>query len=137
MHNVTDEFTMYIRKAAESLAGADSERANRRYNNCANRCYYAAFQAAIAALLRAGIRPSSGGQWAHTFVQGQFAGLLIRRRKRYAAALRDTLPRLQKLRHETDYATYQVTETEAARAFRRSQAFVVAIQEEARGGERP
>jgi uncharacterized protein (UPF0332 family) len=53
----------------------------------------------------------------------------------FAAALRDTLPRLQKLRHEADYATYQVTETEATRAFRRGQAFVRAIQE-GRGGER-
>ena len=134
MYNVSNE-TIFLRKALESLAGADSERVNRRYNNCANRCYYAAFQAAIAALLRADIRPSTG-QWSHTFVHGQFAGQLIRRRKLYAAALRDTLPRLQKLRHEADYATYQVTQTEAARAFRRSQTFVVAIQEAARGGER-
>jgi uncharacterized protein (UPF0332 family) len=135
MYNVTNETTTFLRKALESLAGADSERANRRYNNCANRCYYAAFQAAIAALMREGIQ-SRGGQWSHTFVQRQFAGQLIRRRKLYAAALRDTLPRLQKLRHEADYATYQVTETEATRAFRRSQTFVVAIQEVTRGGER-
>jgi uncharacterized protein (UPF0332 family) len=134
MHNVTNE-TTFLRKALESLAGADSERVNRRYNNCANRCYYATFQAAIAALFRADIRPSAG-QWSHTFVHGQFAGQLIRRRKLYAAALRDTLPRLQKLRHEADYATYQVTETEATRAFRRSQTFVVAIQEAITGGER-
>ena len=134
MDNVTNESTTLLIKALESLAGADSERVNRRYNNCANRCYYAAFQAAIAALLGAGIRPA-GGQWSHTFVHGQFAGRLIRRRKLYESALRDTLPRLQKLRQEADYTTYQVTETEAARAFRRSQAFVTAIQEE-RGGER-
>jgi uncharacterized protein (UPF0332 family) len=133
MNNVTDESILFLGKAVESLAGADSERVNRRYNNCANRCYYACFQAAIAALYAAGIRPT-GGQWTHTFVHGQFAGQLIRRRKLYAAALRDTLPRLQKLRHEADYATYQVTETEATRAFRRSQAFVRAIQQE-RGGE--
>ena len=130
-----NEPKLYLTKALESLAGADSERVNRRYNNCANRCYYAAFQAAIAALVREGIRPT-GEQWAHTFVQGQFAGQLIHRRKLYTAVLRDTLPRLQKLRHEADYATYQVTETEVARAFRRSQTFVVAIQEAARGGER-
>ncbi len=133
MGNVTYESKVFLRKALESLAGADSERVNRRYNNCANRCYYAAFQAAIAALLAAGIRPT-GRQWAHTFVQGQFAGQLILRRKLYVSALRDTLPRLQKLRQEADYTTYRVTETEATRAFRRSQTFVAAIQE--RGGER-
>lgn len=136
MDNVINESNMYLRKALESVAGADSERVNRRYNNCATRCYYAAFQAAIAALLAAGIRPAgAAGQWSHTFVHGQFAGQLIRRRKLYASALRDTLPRLQKLRHEADYTTYQVTETEATRAFRRSRAFVGAIQER-RGGER-
>src|SRR5205823_6359850 len=41
-------------KALESLAGAESELANGRYNNAANRAYYACFQAAIAALQRAG-----------------------------------------------------------------------------------
>ena len=43
---------LYTDKAQESLAGAESEFANGRYNNCANRCYYACFQTAIAALLR-------------------------------------------------------------------------------------
>ena len=73
----------YLDKARESLAGADSEYANGRYNNSANRCYYACFQAAIAALLVAGVRPAAV-QWSHTFVQGQFIGNLINRRKRYA-----------------------------------------------------
>jgi len=40
---------IYLAKALESLEGAESELANRRYNNCANRCYYASFQAAVAA----------------------------------------------------------------------------------------
>lgn len=53
---VTDSLA-YLDKAIESLAGAESEYANKRYNNCANRCYYAMFQAAIAALIAAGIRP--------------------------------------------------------------------------------
>jgi uncharacterized protein (UPF0332 family) len=51
------EYLAYLEKAIESLAGAESEFANRRYNNCANRCYYAMFQAAIAALMAAGIHP--------------------------------------------------------------------------------
>jgi len=40
---------VFLAKAEESLAGAESEFVNGRYNNCANRCYYASFQAAIAA----------------------------------------------------------------------------------------
>lgn len=66
----------FLEKALESLAGAESEFVNGRYNNSANRCYYAAFQAAIAALQRAGVRPSRG-QWGHEFVPSQFEGVLI------------------------------------------------------------
>lgn len=36
--------SIYLTKAEESLLGAESEYANGRNNNCANRCYYAAFQ---------------------------------------------------------------------------------------------
>ena len=41
------EVSTYLDKAAESLAGAASEFVNRRYNNCANRAYYACFQSAV------------------------------------------------------------------------------------------
>ncbi|GEM_PF-4465099 len=46
-----------IEKAEESLDGAESEFVNRRYNNAANRCYYAVFQAAVYALTRRDIHP--------------------------------------------------------------------------------
>jgi hypothetical protein len=36
---VIDATDVFLAKAEESLAGADSEFANGRYNNCANRCY--------------------------------------------------------------------------------------------------
>lgn len=68
-----DATEVYWAKAEESLAGAESEFAQGRYNNCANRCYYACFQAAIVALLRAGVLPR-GGQWEHAYVQGEFVG---------------------------------------------------------------
>ncbi|HEU5432403.1 MAG TPA: hypothetical protein VFU81_12115 [Thermomicrobiales bacterium] len=42
---------IFLHKAQESLAGAESEFVNDRYNNAANRAYYAVFQAAIHALL--------------------------------------------------------------------------------------
>jgi uncharacterized protein (UPF0332 family) len=42
-----DEPQDYLAKAQESLAGADSELAHRRFNNCARDAYYACFQAAI------------------------------------------------------------------------------------------
>jgi uncharacterized protein (UPF0332 family) len=77
-----DRQTAYLEKARESLAGAQSEFANDRYNNCANRAYYACFQAAVHALMEAGIRPPKGAKhWGHDFVRARFNGDLINRRK--------------------------------------------------------
>jgi uncharacterized protein (UPF0332 family) len=129
-----DPSTVFLDKAQASLAGAESEAANARYDNCANRLYYACFQAAVAALLRAGIQsPHPQGHWSHTFVPGQFVGQLIIRRKLYPAALRDTLPRTYQLRQTADYTDDLVTQTEASRALRRAREFVSAVLE--RGGE--
>ena len=119
---------VYLRKAEESLAGAESEFANGRYHNCANRCYYACFQAAIHALLGATIRPRGEGNWGHEFVQAEFVGQLINRRKRYPANLCDVLARTIVLRHTADYTTDLVTETQAIRAVRRTREFVAAVQ---------
>jgi uncharacterized protein (UPF0332 family) len=119
---------LYLVKAEESLSGAESEYANRRYLNCANRAYYACYQAGVAALLQAGIRPS-GSRWGHDTVQAQFVGELINRRKRYPSELRDTFERLYLLRQTADYAASLVSEIQAARAVRRARAFVTAVQE--------
>ncbi len=63
---MTNDVQVYLEKARESLAGADSERGNHRYNNCANRAYYACFQAAITMLLDAGVPLSPSGRWRPT-----------------------------------------------------------------------
>ncbi len=127
-----DEF---LEKAEESFAGAESEYVNTRYNNCANRCYYAAFQAAIFALARAGIRPPGvSDKWGHDFVQAQFIGQLINRQKVYPAELRNTLEQNYRLRETADYRRDHVTEVRAARAIRRTEAFVETIRRE--GGSR-
>jgi uncharacterized protein (UPF0332 family) len=120
--------TSYLAKAEESLAGSESEHANKRYQNCANRAYYACYQAAVSALLREGIRPS-GERWGHDTVQAQFAGELVNRRKRYPADLRDTLDRLIPVRQMADYGLDLVSEIQAARALRRARSFVAAIKE--------
>jgi uncharacterized protein (UPF0332 family) len=101
--------------------------------NAANRAYYACFQAAVAALLREDIRPGANAGWAHAFVQSQFAGTLINRRKRYAPDLRDTLPQNLMLRQRADYEEQRISQTQSQRALNRKRAFVDSIQE---GGER-
>lgn len=83
---------VYLEKAQENLAAAQSEFINGRYNSCASRAYYACFQAAIFALVRAGIHPSGRDDyWRHDFVQAEFNGQLVNRRKAYPAGLRTTL----------------------------------------------
>ena len=124
-----DPALLYMERASESLAGADSEVANGRYNNAANRAYYACFQAAIAALRWAGVTPRrASGEWSHAFVPAQFDGELINRRKLYPPELRGTLSLNQILRTKADYHEARVSHTEASRALRRARAFVEAIQ---------
>jgi len=126
----------YLAKAVESLAGAESELANRRFNNCANRCYYACFQAAVAALLSAGIQVhSSSGRLRHDTIQAQFAGQLINRRRRYPSTLRRILGENMVLRQTADYERSTISEIQAYRAVRRSREFVEAVQRESGGSQ--
>src|SRR3990172_10237917 len=99
---------IYLLKAEESLAGAESEFINGRYNNTANRCYYACFQAAIAALLQEGFEPA-GGQWSHEFVPARFVGDLINRRHLYPTDLRDVLERTYAVLETADYKGIHVS----------------------------
>jgi uncharacterized protein (UPF0332 family) len=73
----------YLAKASESLAGAESELREDRFNSSANRSYYACFQAAIAGLLLSGSPKPISGRWSHGYVQSEFSGQLIARRKQY------------------------------------------------------
>ena len=79
---------IYLEKARESLASAQSELDNRRYNCSANRSYYACFQVAVYALLQVGIRRSRSGKWRHEYVKGMFARL---KRTRSLKSLRLTV----------------------------------------------
>lgn len=125
---MNEDSQTYLFKAEESLAGAESEFGDGRFNNCANRSYYACFQAAVAALVGAGIGPSRAGRFDHDAVQAQFIGELINRRKRYPADLRDTFERLLRLRQIADYRTDLVTRTQAERSLGRARTFVDAVR---------
>ncbi len=125
---------VYLEKAVESLAGAESEYVNRRYGNCANRCYYACFQAAAHALFQAGFTPpGSRPTWSHEHLQAVFARELINRRKLFPGELRAVLSRTYLLRETADYTRDVVSEVQAARVLRQSRTFVGAIEA---GGDR-
>ena len=94
----------FLAKAQESVAGARSEFEDGRFNNSANRSYYAVFQAGIHALILEGVRlPGGGTEWGHDFVQAQFIGQLINRRHRYETNLRSAIVDNRKLREDADY----------------------------------
>ena len=125
MSEIADAF---LTKARESLAGAASEFADGRYNNCANRCYCACFHAGIAALDLAGIRPTEGrAEWGHAFVQSQFVGQLVHRRKLYSSDLRDTIALTLSVREQADYRLASVSQTQASRTLSRARTFVSAV----------
>jgi len=127
---MTEPELPFLVKAQESLAGAESEFANGRYNNCANRCYYACFQGAIHALMKVGIQPvSRRGQWGHDFVQAEFVGKLVNRRKVYSTDVRNVLAETLALREVADYSGSRLTKKELTRNVRRARSFVEAILE--------
>ena len=123
------ERDIYLTKALESLQGAESEFVNKRFNNSANRAYYACFQGAIAALQHEGIKPRrAGGEWGHAFVQAAFAGQLIKRRKRYPASLKSVLSENEDLRRRADYTVEMVSRKGAKRALDRAHRFVSSVR---------
>ena len=125
---MTNERSIYLTKAQESLLGAQSEFANGRYNNCANRCYYSCLQAARAALYAGDMqRRTPHMRWSHEFIQAQFVGELIHRRKVYPSSLRDTPARSLILRQVADYEADMVSQPQAERTLRRTHEFVQTI----------
>lgn len=115
-------------KGQQCLEGAASEFDAKRYDNCANRAYYACFHMALAALMEAGIIfASATTRWSHEFVQAQFAGELINRRKRYPTGLRSTLADTQAARRLADYGRHGVPQREAARVLRLARQFVASV----------
>lgn len=132
---MADARDVFLAKAMDSLASAETDIASGRFDSAANRCYYACYQAAVAALRDAGVSPSTkDGQWSHQAVHAQFSGLLVNRRKFYSGSLRDVLSANVELRIVGDYSINRVSETEARRALRRTQDFVQAIQSRIGGG---
>ncbi len=125
-----EEARAYIAKGVESLTSVQADFAAARYNSCANRAYFACFQAAIAALLDAAIRPADPkGEWSHEFVQSQFNGRLITRRKLYPAHLRRVLRDTIEIREKADYTVSTVSERVARRVMQQAEEFVRTIQE--------
>lgn len=105
----------FLAKAEESLASAKSDFDAGRYNSCARSTYYACFQAAVAALIAEDVLPPRG-TWGHEYVQGEFSGRLIYRRKLYGAEFRNLIQRAAEERFDADYSERQISRR-SARSF--------------------
>ena len=133
---MTAPLPIYLAKAEENLRGEEREFAQGRYNNAANRRYYACFQAAVGALHHAGMAPRGGrSDWGHAYVQAEFVGRVIHRRRLYPSPLRQVLARNLTLRHTADDALDLVTQTQAAWVLQRTQDFLAAIREQVHAHE--
>jgi uncharacterized protein (UPF0332 family) len=123
----------WLEKARQSLQGAESEYANQRYDNAANRAYYACFHAAIAALMNIGALELTGkGTPSHAFVQATFARELIHRRKVFSAEMASLLLDLLLLRQQADYSTIPINDLRIKRMLEKARAFVATARREIR-----
>jgi len=121
----------FLDKARESLASAEDDLAKDRFNACARNAYYAAFQAAVAALITEGIRPVR--RWEHSFVQAEFQGRLIYRRRVYPTGLRSMLTAGFETRSRADYSDRRIPRREAANGLQNARDIVEAVGERVRG----
>lgn len=125
----------WLSKAEEALAGAGAEATERRYDNAANRLYFACFQAAIAALVHAGVRPERS-EWKHSDVQAEFNGILVKRRHLYPSDFRGLLNELGGLREKADYESQRVSGGSIRALLGRGRALVGRVGEVIEGGRK-
>jgi uncharacterized protein (UPF0332 family) len=126
--NLTEQCE-WLAKAEQCLRGAESEFANQRYDNAANRAYYACFHAAIAALTDLGMLTLAGGKVpSHAFVQATFARELIHRRKIVPSELASTLLDLLFLRQQADYNSVPLNDVRVKRALDKAKMFVGVVR---------
>jgi hypothetical protein len=73
------------------------------------------------------LRGSPQGILKHGFVQAEFVGQLVNRRKTYPAEFRTTFGYLLPVREQADYQSSDVTRTQAGRTLARASAFVSTV----------
>jgi uncharacterized protein (UPF0332 family) len=115
----------FLEKGVENLDITQVAFDNGAYNAVANHAYYAAFQAAIAALAREGLKKKGHP---HDWVQAQFSGVLIQRRKLYPASLRSHLSDMVKVRDDADYSERMISKAKATTQLKQATEFVRIIE---------
>jgi uncharacterized protein (UPF0332 family) len=126
----------WMDKASENLAAAQLCFDHGYFNACANRLYYAMFQAGAAALLKHGLLPPKE-QIGHDWLQSNFAGQLIHRRKIFSAKFRAYLSDAYRVRTLADYKSFSVSKKVALNELKKAKKFINAINSEVTDANQP
>ncbi len=114
----------FMRKARNNLAAARHCYDAGLYDAAANRAYYAAFQGAVAVLAHYGVRKD---RLDHEWVQAEFSGRLIQRRKIFTGKIRSYLSDMQAVRDIADYSRENVSKKSARNQIRKAEEIIQEI----------
>lgn len=117
----------FMDKARENLAAAEICFENNLFNASANRAYYAGFHAAVCALATRGIKRD---KLDHKWVQSEFSGRLVKRRKIYPAKAKAYLMRMQTVRNDADYKSRPISRKKAQGQLARARDMLALIRKE-------
>jgi uncharacterized protein (UPF0332 family) len=104
----------FLVKAREALAGPESEHANERFNNRANRAYYACFSAASHALPRSDFNRQGADQRMSSSRVSSLVNWRVGARY-YSGELREVLAITLQLRQTADYTRGWISQRAASR----------------------
>lgn len=117
----------FLQKSRDNLSVAHYCLEHGFYDAAVNRAYYAAFQAAVAALASAGITNEKND---HKWMQANFNGSLIKRRKIYPGYLKSYLGDMQTFRNLADYSATHLSKRIAREQLTNAEDFVSNIRKE-------
>jgi uncharacterized protein (UPF0332 family) len=117
----------FFQKSQENLEAAQILFEQKLYNASANRAYYASFQTAVAALASQGVKSDKNS---HSWVQANFNGEFIRKRKICPGRLKSYLPDLLSVRNRADYKSESISRKAASKQLIKAEEFVKTVKKE-------
>jgi uncharacterized protein (UPF0332 family) len=118
-----------LQKAKENLLDAEEAYLGKRYNACVNRAYYSIFQSALAVLMYEKYLPTREENYRHDFVQAEFIGKLIKKKKVFRQELGGYFNYVLVMRQVADYRFTMISEGVANRCLHHAREFVKSISE--------
>lgn len=122
-------YQIWMDKATENLTAAQLCCDHGLFNACANRLYYAMFHGGIAALIKNGV-PLPPKNIGHGWVQSNFSGQLIHRRKVFAAKYRPYPSDSYWIRVTADYEASPISKKLVSTELKKAKEFINAIHSE-------